>query len=52
MLKIFVTGTDTDIGKTYVAAEILKFFVAQNLKIAEIKPYASSCYHYNILFLN
>ncbi|WP_321277189.1 dethiobiotin synthase [Thiomicrorhabdus indica] len=39
----FVTGTDTDVGKTFVAAKIAQQFAAQGLKISPRKPIASGC---------
>lgn len=41
--KIFVTGTDTDIGKTYVALGLLNQFKQQSLSTIAIKPLASGC---------
>lgn len=40
---IFVTGTDTDIGKTYVSIGLLKYFKRQGLKTLGLKPIASGC---------
>jgi len=39
----FITGTDTDIGKTYVTVNLLKYFNQQGLKTAALKPIASGC---------
>lgn len=39
MKRYFITGTDTDCGKTYVTSELLHYF-AQS---AAIKPIASGC---------
>jgi Dethiobiotin synthetase len=30
--NFFITGTDTDVGKTYVAAELVKAFQAGQIK--------------------
>lgn len=38
---LFVTGTDTDIGKTLVACALVRGFVAQGLRTAVMKPIAS-----------
>jgi dethiobiotin synthetase len=38
---IFVTGTDTGVGKTVVAAALLRGFVADGLRAAGMKPVAS-----------
>lgn len=39
MKRFFITGTDTDCGKTYVTASLLKYFSSA----AAIKPVASGC---------
>lgn len=52
MLQIFITGTDTNIGKTYVAVAMLKFFAQQNLKAVGFKPIASGAFLYKGLLLN
>lgn len=38
---IFVTGTDTGVGKTVVAAGLVRGFVDQGLRVAVMKPVAS-----------
>ncbi|MBQ9275403.1 MAG: dethiobiotin synthase [Succinivibrio sp.] len=38
MKAVFITGTGTDIGKTYVSAYILKSLTAKGLKAAYYKP--------------
>lgn len=43
MRKIFITGTDTNIGKTYVAVKLLKKFNQQGLKTIGLKPVATGC---------
>ncbi len=40
---LFVTGTDTDVGKTYVAAIIARALVAQGRRVGVYKPAASGC---------
>ncbi len=37
----FITGTDTEIGKTYTTAALLHYFNQQGLKTAGLKPIAS-----------
>jgi len=37
----FITGTDTGVGKTYVACELIRQFVAQGLKVVGMKPVAA-----------
>lgn len=41
MSGFFITGTDTEIGKTYVSSLLVKFFAAQGYKVAGMKPVAS-----------
>ncbi len=43
MKTIFITGTDTDVGKTYITVSLLQQFNAENLKTFAIKPIASGC---------
>lgn len=40
---IFVTGTDTEVGKTYVASALARGFVQQGRRVAVYKPVASGC---------
>ena len=40
---IFVTGTDTEVGKTYVSALIAKKLHAQGVNVGVYKPAASGC---------
>ncbi len=42
-LKFFITGTDTDIGKTYVAVALLKKLNSLGYKTIGLKPIASGC---------
>lgn len=39
----FITGTDTDAGKTWVTTECLKALVASGIKAIGMKPVASGC---------
>jgi len=39
----FITGTDTEIGKTYASVSLIKHLCSQNLTIAGLKPIASGC---------
>jgi dethiobiotin synthetase len=41
---LFVTGNDTDVGKTYVAAMIARAVAAQGLRVGIYKPAASGCH--------
>ena len=40
---MFITGTDTEVGKTYVAALIVKQLVAAGHRVGAYKPVASDC---------
>ena len=40
---LFVTGTDTDVGKTVVATGLLAAATQQGLRTAAIKPIAAGC---------
>ncbi len=39
----FITGTDTEVGKTYVSCALLRAFSQQGLRVAAMKPIASDC---------
>lgn len=39
----FITGTDTNVGKTYVACKIMADYVAQGYKVIGMKPVAAGC---------
>ncbi len=39
----FVTGTDTGVGKTYVAYKLIQQYVAQGYKVVGMKPVAAGC---------
>ncbi len=40
---LFITGTDTEVGKTYVASLIVKELVASGYRVGVYKPVASDC---------
>jgi dethiobiotin synthetase len=40
---LFVTGTDTGVGKTRVAATLCRAFAARGMRVAAMKPIASGC---------
>jgi dethiobiotin synthetase len=40
---LFITGTDTEVGKTYVAALIARAMAAAGRKVGVYKPAASGC---------
>ena len=39
----FVTGTDTSVGKTHVACQLIRDYVAQGYKVIGMKPIAAGC---------
>jgi dethiobiotin synthetase len=41
MKTVFITGTDTDAGKTYVSSLLLKGFTAKNISAIGLKPIAA-----------
>jgi dethiobiotin synthetase len=43
-LSLFVTGTDTEIGKTFVSAALLHGFAALGLRVAAMKPIAAGAF--------
>jgi dethiobiotin synthetase len=43
MQNLFVTGTDTGVGKTLVSAALLRCFRQRGLRVAGMKPVASGC---------
>jgi dethiobiotin synthetase len=40
---IFITGTDTDVGKTVVAAGLAMVLKARGIKVGVMKPVATGC---------
>jgi dethiobiotin synthetase len=45
MKGIFITGTDTDVGKTYVTSLLAQQLAAAGLNVSARKPVASGCTH-------
>ena len=43
--SIFITGTDTDVGKTIVAVLLMQALKAKGLKVAAMKPISCGCEH-------
>jgi dethiobiotin synthetase len=43
MKRLFITGTDTEIGKTWVASALARHLVTAGYKVACMKPVASGC---------
>ncbi|MFK7816808.1 MAG: dethiobiotin synthase [Gammaproteobacteria bacterium] len=40
---LFITGTDTDVGKTYIGAQIVSFLYEMNVPVLPRKPIESGC---------
>ncbi len=49
---IFITGTDTGVGKTLVACALLHVFAGQGLRVIGMKPVAAGAYHENGAWIN
>ena len=43
MESVFVTGTDTDIGKTYISSGIASALYRRGVSVGIMKPFASGC---------
>lgn len=43
MTSVFVTGTDTEVGKTFISVGLMEQFKQQGLTVAGMKPVASGC---------
>jgi dethiobiotin synthetase len=43
MTCLFVTGTDTDVGKTRVSVALMQLLAASGVQVAAMKPIASGC---------
>ncbi len=52
MLKLFITATDTDAGKTYVAQALVSALVAKSKKVAVYKPISAGCERVNGTLIN
>ncbi len=44
MKRYFITGTDTDCGKTYVTCQLLDYLKKQHKCVLAVKPVASGCF--------
>ncbi len=51
-LSLFVTGTDTEIGKTFVSAALLHGFARLGLRAAALKPVAAGAYEQDGVWRN
>ncbi|MDM8561649.1 dethiobiotin synthase [Candidatus Parabeggiatoa sp. HSG14] len=48
----FITGTDTEIGKTWCTLALIQHFKNQGLRVAGMKPIAAGCYHNGVGYRN
>jgi len=46
-MSLFVTGTDTEIGKTFVSSALLRGFARKGLRAAAMKPIAAGAFELN-----
>lgn len=52
VIKFFVSGTDTNVGKTYISTALLRKFNELGFSTFGIKPISSGCYNVNGTLLN
>ncbi len=52
MLKLFITATDTDAGKTYVAQALVNALVSKSKKVAVYKPISAGCERVDGVLIN
>jgi dethiobiotin synthetase len=50
--SLFITGTDTDVGKTWCTLALIQYFKNKGLQVAGMKPIASGCRKRIIGFMN
>ena len=48
MKKIFITATNTDIGKTYTTCKLLEYYASQGHRVAVIKPIETGVESYGL----
>lgn len=48
----FITGTDTDVGKTYIASSLVRHFAQLGVSVLGMKPVAAGCELVNDSLLN
>jgi dethiobiotin synthetase len=47
-MSYFVTGTDTDVGKTLISCALLRGFAGQGLRVVGMKPVAAGCDEHDV----
>ena len=48
----FITGTDTDVGKTWATIALMQYFKHQGKSVVGMKPVAAGCFKHNGSFCN
>lgn len=43
MTRLFIAGTDTDVGKTRISVALMQLLAASGMRVAAMKPVASGC---------
>jgi dethiobiotin synthetase len=51
-IAFFITGTDTEVGKTHVACQLIEQYVSQGQKVIGMKPVAAGCERVNGVWVN
>lgn len=51
-ITFFITGTDTEVGKTHVACQLIEQYVSQGQKVIGMKPVAAGCVLVNSVWIN
>jgi len=51
-IAFFITGTDTEVGKTHVACQLIEQYVSQGHKVIGMKPVAAGCVLVNGVWVN
>jgi len=52
MKNIFITGTDTGVGKTLISKILIEYFVSKGESVAPMKPVASGAFFQNDILVN
>lgn len=52
MRSFFVTGTDTDVGKTFITCALIEAFASRGIRSVPMKPVAAGTINVNGVFMN
>ena len=52
MKDLFVTGTDTDVGKTFITCALIEAFAARGIRATPMKPVAAGTINVNGVEMN